>query len=35
MLEKAKTSQKQLNVAGQLGAGAAGGASATQQNLPF
>ena len=36
MLEKARTSQKQLNVAGQLGAGgAAGGSTATQQRLPF
>lgn len=36
MLEKAKKSQTQLNVAGQLGAGgAAGGSSATQQRLPF
>lgn len=35
MLEKARQSQRQLNVAGQLGAGAAAGASATQQKLPF
>jgi len=36
MLEKAKRSQTQLNVAGQLGAGgAAGGSAATQQRLPF
>ena len=36
MLEKARKSQTQLNVAGQLGAGgAAGGSSATQQRLPF
>jgi hypothetical protein len=36
MLEKARTSQKQLNVAGRAGAGgAAGGSSYTQQGLPF
>jgi hypothetical protein len=35
MLEKARQSQRQLNVAGQLGAGTAAGASATQQKLPF
>ena len=36
MLEKARKSQTQLNVAGQLGAGgAAGGSAATQQRLPF
>lgn len=35
MLEKARQSQRQLNVAGQLGAGAAAGTSATQQKLPF
>ena len=36
MLEKARKSQTQLNVSGQLGAGgAAGGSAATQQRLPF
>lgn len=35
MLEKARQSQRQLNVAGQLGAGTAAGASATQQKLSF
>ena len=36
MLEKARLSQTQLNVAGRLGAGgAAGGSAATQQRLPF
>ena len=36
MLEKARLSQTQLNVAGRLGAGgAAGGSTATQQRLPF
>jgi hypothetical protein len=35
MLEKARQSQKQLNVASQVGAGAAGGAASIQPNLPF
>ena len=36
MLEKARQSQRQLNVAGQLGAGgAAGGSNYMQQKLPF
>jgi hypothetical protein len=35
MLEKARQSQRQLNVAGQLGAGGAAYGSATQQKLPF
>ena len=35
MLEKARQSQRQLNVASQVGAGAAGGAASIQPNLPF
>ena len=35
MLEKARQSQRQLNVAGQLGAAGAAYGSATQQKLPF
>jgi hypothetical protein len=35
MLEKARLSQRQLNVAGQLGAAGAAYGSATQQKLPF
>ena len=35
MLEKARTSQRQLDIASRVGAGTAGGAAAAEQKLPF